>query len=50
MGNDIIDPDANEKKKKEKMKKNSGNLIKPHLTLHTVVQILLYSVLTIILK
>jgi len=51
--NNIIDPDANKKKEKEKKKKNkkgSGNLIKPYLIIHTILTILLYSVLTIILK
>ncbi|CAI6359505.1 unnamed protein product [Macrosiphum euphorbiae] len=57
--NSIIDPDANKKnekekkkkkKKKKKNKKGSGNLIKPHLIIHTILTILLYSVLTIILK
>jgi len=41
--NGILPPD---KKKKKKKKKNSGNSLKAHLTLRTIIAILLYRVLT----
>jgi len=39
--NNIIEP----KKKKKKKKRSSGNLLKPHPTLHTILLILLHNIM-----
>jgi len=41
----ILNPNKNKKKKKKKKKQSSGNLLKPHPTLHIIVLILLYNIM-----
>lgn len=46
--NKIVKINSEKKKKKKKKKRSSGNLPKPHHTLHAILTILLYNMLTFI--